>query len=253
MNREIRARLGRPVAAGALAAVLGLAPGPAGAVGVEGSAQASRRRGVGVGAGVDQVGGYGQDRHPFVEVYGHAEARVWGRLFVGGALSYRQDADDYNFALERWRGRRAPTVSAQLLVGYDGRSFHLAAGPWLYGSSRARDSFRATLLPFGVLRLRVGQLDRWHFNLRIADGAPFTSEGGALGARLMVGAPLMGGHRIAGGLYTSIGEKTAGVAVSDEIAGAGPGGTALRVGGLLGTDLDHPGRVEITGFAGVVW
>jgi hypothetical protein len=234
-------------------AALALAPGPAAAVGVEGAAGAHRRAGVGLGAGVDQVGGYGQDRHPFLEAFGHLEGRVWRGLFLGGLLSYRQDADDYNFALQRWRGRRAPALSAQLLVGYDGGSFHLAAGPWLYGSSRGRDSFRASLLPFGVLRLRVGNLDRWHVNLRVADGAPFTSEGGALGARLMVGAPARGRHRLAAGLYTSIGEKTVGVALSDEIAGAGPGGLALRVGGLLGTDLDHSGRPEVTAFCGLVW
>jgi hypothetical protein len=236
-----------------LAAGLALTPEGAGAVGVEGSAAAEQRAGLGLGVGLDQVGGYGQDRHPFLEIAGHMEARVWRGLFVGGLLSYRQDADDYNFALERWRGRRAPALAAQLLVGYDGGSFHIAAGPWLYGSSRGRDSFRASLLPFGVLRLRVGNLDRWHVNLRIADGAPFTSEGGALGARLMVGAPALGRHRLAAGLYTSIGEKAAGLAFSDEIAGAGPGGLALRLGGLLGTDLDHGGRPEITAFCGVVW
>jgi hypothetical protein len=253
MSRAGRARGCLLASAGALAAVLTQAPGWAGAVGVEGPSRASVRRGLGLGAGMDQVGGYGQDRHPFVEVYGHLEGRLWRRLFVGGALSYRQDANDYNFALERWRGRQAPAVSAQLLVGYDGQIFHLAAGPWLYGSSRAREDFRATLLPFGVLRLRVGHLDRWHVNLRVADGAPFTSEGGALGVRLMVGAPVLGRHRPAAGLYTSLGEKTAGLALSDEIAAAGPAGLALRVGGLCGTDLDHRSRLEITAFAGLVW
>jgi hypothetical protein len=245
----------RTVAAGAVAvaitAIVGAAPVQA--VGVEGASAADRRGGVGVGLGMDQVGGYGQDSHPFLEVYGLLEGRVWRWLYLGGALSYRQDADDYNFALGRWRGRRAPGLAAQLLVGYDGPSFHIAAGPWFYGSSRGRDSFRATLLPFGILRLRVGHLDRWHFKLRIGDGAPFTSEGGGLGLRLLMGGPPMGRHRLAGGLYTSLGEKTAGLAASDEIAGAGPAGLTLRVGGLLGTDLDHPGRPEITVFAGVVW
>lgn len=223
------------------------------AVGVDGPAEATTRVGGGLGAGMDQVDGYGQDAYPYLEAYLHAETLVWRRLFVGGGLSYRQDAENYNYALDRWRGRRAPGLAAQLLVGYDGPSFHVSVGPWLYGSSRDRDGFRAGVMPFGVLRLRFGNLDRWHVKVQLADGAPFTSAGGSLGLRVMVGAPAIGRHRLAAGLYTSVGDKTVGLAFTDEVAGVGPGGTTLRFGALLGTPLDNRGRLELTVFAGLVW
>ena len=68
-----------------------------------------------------------------------------------------------------------------------------------------------------MLRLRVGSLDGWHFNLRLLDGAPFTAEGGGPGLRLHLGLPPRGRHRLAGGVYTSLGEKVVGLSFADEI------------------------------------
>jgi hypothetical protein len=225
---------------------------PAAAVGLEGSEEASHRLGAGVSTGWDQVGGIGRDAFPFVEGFAHADARVWRWLAVGGALSVRGDLGDYNFALERWRGRSGG-LAAQLAVGYDGPAFHVSAGPWIYGDGRDGRDFRAALLPWGVLRLRFGNLDRWHVNLRILDGGPYTAEGGGTGVRLQVGAPPRGNHRMAAGLYTSLGEKTVGLTFSDEITVHGWPAPALRVGGMLGTDVGHFDRPELTAFAGLVW
>jgi hypothetical protein len=145
-------------------------------------------------------------------------------------------------------------VAAQLTLGYDGPGLHVSAGPWLYGNSRDNRRFRPALLPYGVVRLRAGSLDRWHFNLRLVDGAPFTAEGAGPGVRLLLGAPPRAGHRMAGGLYTSLGEKTVGLAFTDELAERGPAGTSLRWGALLGTNWDNAlARPELTGFAGLVW
>ena len=145
-------------------------------------------------------------------------------------------------------------MAAQALVGYDGSYFHVSAGSWFYGDTRDGRRFRPAFLPYGVLRLRAGHLDRWHVNLRLIDGAPFTADGGGTGVRVQLGAPPLGAHRLAAGLYTSVGEKTAGLAVSDEIGDVDlVGGGAIRLGGLLGTDLGHPGRLELTLFGGLVW
>jgi hypothetical protein len=232
---------------------LGTAP-VAHAVGLDGPEDADRRVSVSLGGGADRVSGYGHDTYPFLEVSAGGEAVVWKRLVLGAAFSAREDLNDYNDALGHWRGDRSTAVAAQVFLAYDGPTFHVAVGPWLYGAKRDRPNFRAAVLPYGVLRLRFGHQDRWHFNVHVADGVPFTAEGGALGLRLMMGAPARGRHRPSAGIYTSIGEKTLGLAFSDEIAGVGPRGTALRYGGLLGTDLEHPGsRPELTGFLGLVW
>lgn len=235
-------------------ALLSSFAGSAHAVGLDGPADATRRVQVGFGAGADRVSGYGQDTYPFAELTASAESLVWKRLSVGLAFSARWDVADYNDALSGWRGRHGVAIAAQLFVGYDGPRFHLSVGPWLYGAKRDRPNFRLAVLPYGVVRLRIGHLDRWHFNLHILDGVPFTANGGAFGARFLVGAPVWGRHRAAAGVYTTIGEKTAGLAVTDEIAGGGPGGAALRLGGLLGTDIERPSsRPELTVFAALVW
>jgi hypothetical protein len=242
----------RAVAAAALALALGRGA-QARAVGLEGPEDADHRVGAGLATGLDQVGGIGRDAFPFLEAFGHAEARVWRWLAIGGAASVRGDLGDYNYALQRWRGG-SPGVAAQLTVGYDGPGFHLSAGSWLYGNSRDNRRFRPAFLPYGVVRLRAGSLDRWHFNLRIVDGAPFTAEGAGPGVRLQVGAPPRSGHRLAGGLYTSLGEKIVGLTLTDELAERGPARTSLRLGALLGTNLDYPfARPELTAFAGLVW
>lgn len=224
------------------------------AVGLDGPASALVRRSVAIGAGADRVSGYGHDTYPFVELSGSIEAVVWRRLVVGAMFSGRRDINDHDDALGRWTGEQTGGLAGQLIVGYDGPSFHVSLGPWLYGTARARPAFRAAVLPYGVLRLRFGHQDSWHFNVRLADGAPFTAEGGAMGLRLMLAAPPRGRHRAAGGLYTSIGEKTLGLAFADEVSGAGPGGRTLRLGALLGTDLERATtRPELTGFVGLLW
>jgi hypothetical protein len=229
-------------------------PRTAGAVGLEGAQGASSRFGMGLGTGWDQVGGVvGQDAFPFGEVYGHAEARVWRRLTVSGALSLRGDVANYNFSLERWR-RGSVAIAAWTAIGYDGPSFHLSVGPWIYGDDRDGRALRPGISPWGVVRLRFGSLDRWHFNLQLVDGAPFTAEGAGPGLRLQLGAPPRGAHRLTGGLYTSPFENTVGISLTDEITGTAlvPAG-ALRVGGTLGADVVHPGRPELTAFVGLVW
>jgi hypothetical protein len=69
----------------------------------------------------------------------------------------------------------------------------------------------------------------------------------------MLGLPPWGRHRLAGGLYTTIGEKVAGVALANEWADAGPRGSAIRIGVTLGADLDHLLRTEGMTFVGLVW
>ena len=220
------------------------------AVGVEGDDKAVSRVGLGVGGGVDQVGGYAQDAYPFAEVYEHAEARLGRWLYVGGAASYRQDINNYNYAIDSWRGHHEPAFALQALVGYDGERFHLSAGPWLYGASRRRSHFRARILPYGVLRMRIGTQAGWHGGLQVGDGAPFTVSGG-YSARFMLGTPTRGHHRSSVGLYTSLGEKTLGLIGIDEWRSNMP--MAWRFGGALGTMIDHPGHIEVAGFCGVVW
>lgn len=226
---------------------------PAFAVGLEGAEDADLRLGVGLGAGWDQVGGIGRDAYPFVEMFAHGDARLWRRLAVGGSVTVRGDLADYNFALARWRGRSGG-LAGHLAVGYDGPAFHFSAGPWIYGDGRDGRDFRAAFLPWGVIRLRAGHLDRWHFNLRILDGAPYTAEGGGTGVRVQLAAPPRGRHRLAGGLYTSLGEKTVGITFSDEITGGGCGEPGWRIGGMLGTDYGYfAARPEVMVFAGLVW
>ncbi len=225
--------------------------GAAHAIGVDGPADATRRLGAAVGGGWDQVGGYGRDGYPYIELAAHGEALVWRRLTLGLAVTARGDFADYNFALERWRGGSAGTM-ARFTVGYDRPRFHLSGGPWLYGDNRDGRAFRLAFLSYGVLRMRIGSLDGWHFALRLADGAPFTAEGAGLGLRLLLGAPARGRHRMQIGPYTSIGETTAGVAVVDEVAQVLAGHT-LRVGLLVGTDYFHAARPELSLFAGSVW
>ena len=150
--------------------------GSARAVGLEGPADATRRVQVGLGAGADRVSGYGQDTYPFAELSASAESLVWKRLAVGLAFSARWDLADYNDAVSRWRGNHGAAIAAQLFIGYDGPRFHISVGPWLYGARRDRPEFRLTALPYGVVRLRIGHLDRWHVNLHILDGAPFTAS-----------------------------------------------------------------------------
>jgi hypothetical protein len=245
------------IAAIVVAAIAALTNGSgsaAHAVGLDGPESAVRRATVDFGAGLDRVGGYGQDTYSFVEVSGSAEARVWKRLVLGGAASVREDVNVYNDALSEWRGRPSSALAMQAFVGYDGPSFHLSAGPWLYGAKRDRPRFNASVLPYGFLRVRFGRSEGWHVNVRVADGTPFTAAGGGLAFRLMLGAPAWRGHRLTGGLYTSIGEKTIGLTWTDELADIGPAGTAVRWGGLLGCDLDQGfTRPELTGFLGLVW
>ena len=229
----------------------------AGAVGMEGPAAAQNRFGITLGQGLDQVGGHSRDLYWFGETSLHAEARVLGGLYLGGAVSLRSDRTGYNYALERWREGKIG-VALQGLLGYDGQSFHISAGPWFYASARDRGRYHAAFLPYGVLRLRVGSLDGWHFNLRLLDGAPFTAEGGGPGLRLHLGLPPWGRHRLAGGVYTSLGEKVVGLSFADEIdlRQTSPQRLrrpALRIGGALGTDIGHPGRPEIMLFGGLIW
>jgi hypothetical protein len=229
----------------ALAAALLLAgAGTARAVGVEGPAGARNRFGVSLGLGLDQVGGHGRDGYAFSETALHAEARLLGGLYLGGALSHRRDLGEYNYALERW-STGSHGVALQGLVGYDSLSFHISAGSWFYASARDRGRYHAAFLPYGVLRLRVGSLDGWHFNLRLLDGAPFTAEGGGPGLRLHLGLP-------------SLGEKVVGFSVADEIdlrqtSRHRLGRPSLRVGVSLGTDIGHPDRPEVMLFGGLIW
>jgi hypothetical protein len=233
-----------------LALAVILVPVLAGAVGLDGPSGSASRVGAGLASGADQVGGFGRDAYPFAELFAHAETRVWRWLVVGGAVSLREDFVDYNYALSRMRSGRSTGLAAQAFVGYDGDRFHLSAGPWIYGDSRSQQAFRIGFLPYGVLRLRVGELDRWHLNLRIADGAPFTAEGAGAAVRLLLGLPPAGGHRLTAGPYFTLGEGAAGISVSDEIE---LWGRTLRFGGLLGfayaTGFTRP---EITAFVGTL-
>ena len=226
-------------------------------MGLEGPADAQNRFGVGLSQGMDQVGGHGRELYLFAETYLHAETRLWGGLYLGGAFSLRRDQSQYNYALERWR-QGYPGLAAQALVGYDARLFHISAGSWFYGSARDAGRFHAALLPYGVLRVRVGSLDGWHFNLRLLDGAPFTAEGGGPGLRLQLGLPPRGRHRVAGGVYTSLGEKVVGLSFTDEIdlrlnSQRRIGRPSIRLGANVGTDYGNPGRPEIMIFVGIIW
>jgi len=254
-------RRARNATAASLGAVIGWCScsfscwSPAEAVGLDGPAGADRRWSLSLGGGADRVSGYGHETYPFVEASASAEALVWRRWVLGGAVSIRRDLNDYDDALGRWRGTQSFALVAQLFAGYDGERFHVSLGPWAYGARRDRPDFRAAVLPYGVLRLRFGSQDRWHFNFRIADGSPFTSSGGALAVRAMVGAPPHGRHRPSAGLYSTLGENTLGLTFEDDVSGAGPRGTSLRAGGLLGVDLERlsGSRGELTGFVGLAW
>ena len=221
------------------------------AVGVEGQSHATSRVGVGLASGVDQVGGYAQDAYPFAELYGHAETRLGGWVYLGAAGSFRQDLHNYNYALEQWRGERSPGVALQTFVGYDAERFHISVGPWLYGAGRRRPHFRARVLPYGTLRIRFGSLAAWHGGFQLGDAAPFTASGG-YGARIMVGSPARRGHQPSAGIFTSIGEKVIGLIAVDELRSSGKS-VAWRFGGSLGTMISHPAHVEAAGFCGVVW
>jgi len=228
-------------------------PSPSHAVGLDGPAEAQERWGAGVGVGWDHVGGLGRDGYGFLELYAHGDARVWRRLVLGAAVSVRRDLFNHNYALDRLRGG-ASGVAAQLFVGYDGERFHLSVGPWLYGDDRDGRRFRATVVPYGALRLRIGSSDRWHVRFGLVEGRAYTAEGAGTAARLLVGAPPRGRHRVAAGLYTSIGENTAGIAIADEIAAIGREGSHVRWGALIGSDVTHLGsRPEVTAFCGLVY
>jgi hypothetical protein len=236
---------------GVLALAVAALPVTGHAVGVEGPAEAQTRLGAGLGAGVDQVGGYGRDAFVFLEAFGHAEGRIWRWLTLGASVTVRQDVAGYNHALEAWRGG-SPSLIAQLTVGYDGPGFALSVGPWLYADARDGRPFSPALLPYGVLKLRVGALDAFRVLLRLGDGAPFTAEGAGLSARLMLGLPRSGAHRVSAGLYTTLGEATAGVTVTDEVEGLTASGR-LRFGATLGVDTAHLSRVELMAFGGLVY
>jgi hypothetical protein len=235
-----------------LAALPALLSGSALAIGLDGPPDADRRTEMALGAGLDHVGGYGRDTYPFFELAAQAEFRLWRHLDLGGGYGVRQDLDDYNHALGAWRGRASPALVARAFAGYDGPAFHLSVGAWLYGARRDRPRFRATLLPFGIVRLRAGHLDRWHVLVRLGDGVPFTAEG-SLALRVLLAAPPRGAHRVAGGVYTTLGENVAGLTLVDEVAGVGPPGASLRLGVSVGTDVVHPGRPEATLLIGLAW
>jgi len=232
---------------------LSLVPAAALATGVAGEAAADRRMEAALGAGLDHVGGYGRDSYPFVEIGAAAEGRFFRHLAAGFIAGYRQDLDDYNFALAEWRHRRSPAVALRAFAGYDGPRLHVSIGPSLYGARRDRKHFRLTGLPLTVLRLRVGDQDGWRFLFRMGDSVATTAEGGFLGLRAMLGAPPRGSHRASAGLYTTLGENVLGLVAEDEIASRLRLGRALRLGGGLGLDLLHLARLEATIFAALVF
>jgi hypothetical protein len=232
------------------------------AVGLEGDAGASRRIGVGVGTGWDQVAGVGRDAYPVVELYAHADVRLLGGLALGAGLGLRRDLADYNFALGRWR-HGSSGLDAQIAIGYDGHAFHLSVGPALVGEGRNTTGFQVGILPLGTVRLRVGPQDGWNVGLRLIEAQPRAAGGGTIGARLDLGLPPSAGlHHRRAGVYASAAEATAGLSASDEFPfaalGLGPGvtwarGTALRLGCLLGTDVGHLARAELTCSAGLLF
>jgi hypothetical protein len=231
------------------------------AVGLEGAAAADRRSGVGVGTGWDQVAGVGRDAYPFVELYVHTDLRLPAGLALGAALGLRRDLADYNFALGRWR-HGSNGIDAQIAIGYDGPAFHLSVGPALAGDNRNSSAFQVGLLPLGTLRLRVGRQDGWNVGLRLLENVPGAAGGGAISARLDVGLRPTGLHRLRAGLYASAAEATAGLAASDEFPlaalGVSPSGplrqvSTIRLGCLLGSDLGHLARPELTCSAGVLF
>lgn len=138
-------------------------------------------------------------------------------------------------------------------MGYESPAFHVSVGPSWTGHDRGSDRFRAGILPFGVLRLRIGHQDRWHGALRLMDGVPSTAGGGAISLRFELAPPPRGQHRPRFGVYGSAAETTAGISASNEWPVGLPGITALRVGCLLGTHLRHASRPEFTCAAGVVF
>ena len=242
-------------------AALALRTTSAGAVGLEGAGAADRRIGVGVGTGWDQVAGIGRDAYPFVELYAHADLRLPVGLALGAALGLRRDLADYNFALARWR-HGSNGIDAQLAIGYDGPAFHLSVGPALVGDSRNSSAFQVGILPLGTLRLRVGHQDGWNVGLRLLQNLPGAAGGGAISARLDFGLRPTGLHRLRAGLYTSAAEATAGLAASDEFPiaalGVSPSGplsqvSTIRLGCLLGSDLGHLTRPELTCSAGLLF
>jgi hypothetical protein len=231
------------------------------AVGLEGDAGANRRIGVGVGTGWDQVAGVGRDAYPFVELYAHADWRLPAGLALGAAVGLRRDLADYNFALGRWR-HGSSGLEAQIAIGYDGRAFHLSVGPALVGDNRTTAAFQVGLLPIGTLRLRVGPQDGWNVGLRLIEAVPSAAGGGTIGARLDLGLRPIGLHRLRAGVYASAAEATFGIAASDEVPLAALGlvsdrpwrrFNAIRFACLLGSDVGHLARAELTCSAGLLF
>ncbi|MEP6652652.1 MAG: hypothetical protein ABJA82_04810 [Myxococcales bacterium] len=247
--------MGRAILSAA-ASVLALAQAarPALAVGLEGDAAAGRRIGAGVGLGWDQVAGVGRDAYPFVELFVHADQRWRSGLTASGALSLRRDLDDYNFALARWRSG-SNGIDAHLAIGYDGPAWHLSAGPAVVGDNRGTDHFRLGLLPVGNIRLRIGHQDGWNVGVRLIDGEPSTAGGGSISLRVDLGPPASAGHRPRAGIYASAAESTAGLSISDELATTvlGHAVSAVRLSCLVGADLGHFLRAELTCAAEVIF
>ncbi len=238
---------------GIFAAMMAM-PGAAHAVGIEGDEASSRRAQVGVGTGWDQVGGYGQDGYAFAEIGGEYEARIWKRLTLRGAASLRQDLANYNQALQDWRQSHTAAVAAQLTLGWDWPRIHASVGSWIYGAARDRKRFRLGFLPLLVARLRFGHQDGWNVQVRLVDGSPFTAEGAAA-LRVMLALAPRGRHRIASGLYTTLGEKVIGPTAIDEILLPRPwmGAKAIRVGASVGTDWSYATRFELLLHGGLVF
>jgi hypothetical protein len=262
MTRKSRTRTRVRLAAVALALAVTTPPeSTAHAVGLEGGAGANRRIGVGLGTGWDQVAGVGRDAYPFVELYAHADWRLPAGLALGGGFGLRRDFADYNFALGRWR-HGSSGIAAQIAIGYDGRAFHLSVGPALVGDDRTTTAFQVGLLPLGTVRLRVGPQDGWNVGLRLIEAIPGAAGGGTIGARLDLGLRPIGLHRLRAGVYASAAEATLGLAASDEFptaalglisGGAWPRFNAVRFACLLGSDVGHLARAELTCSAGLLF
>lgn len=247
---------GRAIAAAI--AVCAATPRAARAVGLDGPESAEQRFGAALGTGFDAVEGFGADRFAFVEAAVHGERRWRGWLVLGGTLTVRQDVRDYDFALGSTRPRRTRGLALQAFVGYDGPAFHISAGPWLYGDGRYDDRFRAGWAAWGVVRIRVGHLDRWHGSFSVLDGAPYTAAGAGTAARLLLGLPPVadGRHRVVVGPYFTIGETIRGLYAADEWdlrATHARAPRALRLGGNLGMGPSGWARWEWMTFVGCVW